>query len=87
MQKSKEMKILIPEGCFKGNCYTCFYAKEKEADSNGRWHCRNSECEGYYLPEDRKNCPHYSWKIKMWLLRGILLYFIITMVVIMIEHC
>lgn len=84
MPKSKETKILIPEGCFEGNCYSCVYGKPKKMYSDGRVPC-TGPCGGYNFPHDKENCTYYEWKVKSWLKCGVVLYFIIAFLVTIIE--
>lgn len=86
MKKSKKMQILIPEGNFEGNCYSCFYVKSKSMDSSGRMFCSNDECKGRYIPDDREGCPHYTSKVIQWLKIGGMAYLLITFFVVIIEN-
>lgn len=54
--RNKRM-IVLPEGCFCGNCMECIYADR--SDWNGdRVYCRCQKgwTHGYNRPEDRNGC-------------------------------
>ncbi len=51
-------KIIIPKGCFKGNCSDCLYANFYDKDGQGRVKC-DGNYGGYNHPEDRNGCFHY----------------------------
>lgn len=63
MQEEKNIKIIIPEGCFEGNCYSCFYAKKKSKDSEGRILCKG-EPGGHNFPYEKDGCQYYLSKVK-----------------------
>lgn len=79
-----KVKILIPEGYFEGNCYTCFHAKTNSEQDNEKMFCK--ECNRYVVPIEKKGCPSYLWKIKGWLGLGIMVYIAIAVIVIVIEN-
>lgn len=56
--KRKE-KIIIPEGCFEGNCSDCIYANYYQKDNQGRVKC-DGPYGGYNYPSDRNGCFHYK---------------------------
>lgn len=56
---SEETKIIIPEGCFEGNCSDCLYANFHDTDSQGRVKC-NGGYGGYNDPSNRNGCFHYE---------------------------
>lgn len=84
MSKQKNIQISIPEGYFEGDCYSCFHMKSKSTHDNGSIFCK--ECSRTVFPSDNYDCPRYLWKVKGWLIAGGLIYFIITVGVIVIEH-
>jgi len=55
----KDKEILIPEGCFNGNCRDCIYADWNDTDSYGRVYC-DGGYGGYNAPSDRNGCFYYK---------------------------
>ena len=53
------VKVIIPEGSFKGNCTTCIFADRFNKDSYGRVHC-DGKYGGYNYPKDRNGCNYYE---------------------------
>lgn len=66
MQEQKDVRIIIPKGCFEGNCHSCFYAKKKRKDSEGRIFCKG-EPGGHNFPYENDGCQYYVSKVKQWL--------------------
>ena len=52
-------QIIIPKGCFQGNCSDCVYANHYQRDSQGRIRC-DGPYGGYNHPSDRNGCFHYK---------------------------
>ncbi len=52
-------KIILPKGCFEGNCSDCLYANWHDKDSYGRVHC-DGPYGGYNRPSDRNGCFYYK---------------------------
>ncbi len=62
METKKEFQeIILPVGCFEGNCSDCLYANFYDTDNYGRVKC-NGSYGGYNKPEDRNGCIHYKNK-------------------------
>lgn len=55
----KKQSIVIPNGCFEGNCSDCVYANWHDKDSNGRIRCEGPYG-GYHHPHERNGCIHYK---------------------------
>lgn len=55
----ENQEIIIPKGCFEGNCSDCLYANHYDRDSYGRIKC-DGKYGGYNKPEDRNGCFHYK---------------------------
>ena len=83
MQECKNIQILIPEGYFEGDCYTCFYAKYKSVRSDRSLFC--NKCEDYVFPEDNLRCSFYCWKVTEWIKIGLFMYFAVASIVVIIE--
>lgn len=58
-KKIKEIRIVLPEGCFEGNCSDCIYANFRDRDQFGRVKCEG-KYGGYNKPEDRNGCFYYE---------------------------
>lgn len=69
----KKDRIIIPGGCFEGNCDSCFYAKKKSRDSEGRLLCKG-EPGGYRFPYEEIGCQHYISKVKQWIKIAVVLF-------------
>lgn len=54
----ENQKIILPEGCFEGNCVDCVYANWNDKDGYGRVHC-DGPYGGYNRPTDRNGCWHW----------------------------
>ncbi|MBR2528058.1 MAG: hypothetical protein IKE58_06295 [Blautia sp.] len=59
--EEQKMTILIPEGCFMGNCTDCRYANWNDTNSQGYPHC-DGNYGGYNNPRNRNGCFHYVKK-------------------------
>lgn len=66
--------VIIPEGRFEGNCYSCAYAKKKSMNSEGKIFCRG-EPGGYNFPHEKEGCRYYLSKIRYWIRMIIVVYF------------
>lgn len=66
MQEQKVLSITIPEGCFEGNCYGCFYAKKKSIDSEGKIFCKG-EPGGHNFPYEKDGCQYYVSRVIQWI--------------------
>ena len=53
------VKVVLPEGCFMGNCATCYFADRYDTKEDGRVKCNNKNYGGYNYPKDRNGCIHY----------------------------
>lgn len=84
MQTKKDMKITIPEGNFEGDCDSCFYAKKKKRDYEGRILCVGSPG-GYHFSYDKVGCKHYVSKIIQWIKILVASYFIIAVLVGIVQ--
>lgn len=82
-EKTKTTQILIPEGCFEGNCFSCFYARKKDIELDGKMLCKG-EPGGRNFPEDKKDCSHYLPKVRTWIKIGILTYLIVMVVTLIL---
>lgn len=51
--------IVIPKGCFSGDCTDCRYADWSDTDSYGRVYCRGPYG-GYNYPKNRSGCIHHK---------------------------
>lgn len=61
MQEQKKVQILIPEGCFEGDCSDCIYANFRDRDNRGRVRCEG-RYGGYNFPKDRNGCLYHERK-------------------------
>ncbi len=52
------VKVVLPEGCFMGNCSTCYYADRYDTKEDGRVKC-NGDYGGYNYPKNRNGCNYY----------------------------
>lgn len=59
MEKKEKTKVVIPKGCFEGNCTDCRYANWRDVDRYGRVYCMGPYG-GYNYPKDRNGCFHYK---------------------------
>ena len=57
----KNIKIILPEGCFENNCSDCIHANPYDRDAYGRIKC-DGRYGGYNKPEDRNGCFHWERK-------------------------
>lgn len=57
----EKLEIILPKGCFEGNCSDCLYATHQDRDSYGRVKC-DGPYGGYNKPEDRNGCFYYERK-------------------------
>ncbi len=83
MKEHDNIQITIPEGCFEGDCYSCFYAKSKSMKSDGSMLCK--EGNRVVFPNDMYGCPKYYGKIKGWLKIGLYTYFVLAVLSVIIE--
>lgn len=83
MKDQVRNQILIPEGCFTGDCYSCFSVKSKSMQEDGRMFCKNYN--KYVFPSDSYGCPDYCWKVKGWIKLILLLYFVIAILYAIIS--
>lgn len=74
MVEQKQVRVVIPEGCFEGNCDSCFYAKKKNRDSEGRLLCKG-EPGGYRFSYEENGCKYYISKVKQWIKIAVVLFF------------
>lgn len=77
MKEEKNIKIIIPEGHFEGNCDSCFYANKKSKDAEGRILCKN-ESGGYNFPHEKNGCQYYKSKIVQWIKIIVFLYLLVA---------
>lgn len=84
MQEKKDVKIMIPQGCFEGNCYSCFLAKVKDKDAEGRVLCKGAPG-GYNFPDDRNGCKYYLSRTKQWVKIIALLWFVGAILEVLIS--
>lgn len=54
MKKQGKVKIIIPQGYFKGNCADCIYANFRDCDDYGRVKC--DLYGNYNNPDNRNGC-------------------------------
>ena len=53
------VKVVLPEGCFMGNCSSCVYANWHDKDKYGRVYCEG-RYGGYNYAHDRNGCFYYE---------------------------
>lgn len=58
-KKNQTIEIVIPEGCFDGNCYDCRYADFSDKDKYDRVSCCGGYG-GYNHPQDRNGCFYFK---------------------------
>lgn len=62
MKKTNETEkymMMLPEGCFCGNCMDCVYAGDWNGDRVYCW-CEKGWTKGYNRPSDRNGCIWYE---------------------------
>lgn len=84
MDGKKEVKVVIPEGCFEGNCYSCFYAKKKDMDEEGRMLCQREPGRRYF-PYEKDGCKYYASRIIERIKISVMAYIAIAILVAIIE--
>lgn len=59
MNNYDNVKIVIPKGCFCGDCSDCRYADWSDTREDGSVYCRGNYG-GYNKPGNRNGCFHYK---------------------------
>lgn len=83
MNEQKDLKIVIPDGCFEGHCFSCAYAKKKQIDSEGRIFCKMKG--EYHYPYEKGECRDYFSKIKRVLIIIVTVWFVLGVLQLLLE--
>ena len=61
VKNKKMMAVVLPEGCFYGNCSDCVYADRSDwRDGEVYCLCEKGWTHGYNRPSDRNVCAYYE---------------------------
>lgn len=61
VKNKKMMAVVLPEGCFYGNCSDCVYADRSDwRDGEVYCLCEKGWTHGYNRPSDRNGCAYYE---------------------------
>ena len=57
----KKCMVVLPEGCFHGNCLECIYADRSDWEGDRVYCCCSKGwTKGYNYPQDRDNCTWFE---------------------------
>lgn len=62
----EKCKIIIPEGCFAGNCNSCFFGRKRDMKIDGKILCIG-EPGGRNFPYEKDGCRYYISKVIQWI--------------------